>query len=68
MGYFKFFGWFISLLAVALVFTAIVFGMAERYSKPPEVQVVYKEPTDEQLTAFWFGDGDKAALRKRICK
>lgn len=68
MGYFKFFGWLISLLAVALVFTAIVFGMAERYNKPAETKVVYKEPTDEQLVAFWFGDGDKSALRKRICK
>jgi len=30
--------------------------------------VIYKEPTDEQLLNWWFGNGDKAALRERICK
>lgn len=31
-------------------------------------KVVNAPATDEQLLDFWFGNGDKTALRKRICK
>lgn len=29
--------------------------------------VIHKPATDEQLLQFWFGEGDKQSLRKRVC-
>lgn len=31
------------------------------------VNTIYKQPTPEQLAAWWFGDGDKQGLKLRIC-
>ena len=56
------------LLAV-LWFTVLFYSIKR---PEPVVQtkqvVIYKEPTDEQLVNWWFGNGDKAKLRERICK
>lgn len=52
------------------VYSVIGLELATEGSKalPEAVTVQAITPTDDQLLEFWFGSGDKAALRKRICK
>ncbi len=58
------------LIGVAIgVYATMGLELAIGRSKPlPEPVVRHVPPSDEQLVEFWFGKGDKAALRKRICK
>jgi hypothetical protein len=49
----------------AILFLAM---LSEHKQEKVKQVVIYKEPTDEQLLNWWFGTGDKAALRERICK
>lgn len=53
----------------AIIFLSLGVGVGW-YVKPspkPIKEVVEIPATDEQLLAFWFGPGDKAKLRKRVC-
>ena len=63
------------IIAAVLILLAGFFGAfmwVKWYSLLTEPRVVYKivnvPPTDEQLLQWWFGSGDKAKLRERICK
>ena len=57
-------------ILLAVLWFAVLFLSAK--PREPIVQtkqvVIYKDPTDEQLVNWWFGNGDKAKLRERICK
>ena len=57
------------ILAIWFWFGCGVFIGAQFF---PKQTVVYKTVntacTDDQLLQWWFGDGDKEALRGRICK
>lgn len=58
------------LIGVTLgVYATIGLELAIGRSKAlPEPVVKHIPPSDDQLVEFWFGKGDKTALRKRICK
>lgn len=58
------------LVGVALgVYATIGLELAlERSKGLTEPVVKHVPPSDDQLMEFWFGNGDKIALRKRICK
>ncbi len=57
-------------LCIALIGAGVGVGIGKAYQPPvePVIKYVHLPATDEQLVAFWFGNGDKTSLRKRICK
>lgn len=57
-------------LCIALLGAGVGVGSYELSSKPiaPVIKYVHVPATDDQLISFWFGNGDKQSLRKRICK
>ena len=56
--------------SVAFLYTVLGVCISPYVLKAPEPvkTIVYKEATDEQLMAYWFGPMDKSQLRKRVCK
>lgn len=59
----------IKTLSVAFLYTVLGVCISPYVLEAPKPikQVVYKDATDEQLMAFWFGNGDVSSLRKRVC-
>ena len=59
------------IVTVAVCFIFCIGAIIVLYPKeePQRITTIVNQPaTDEQLLEFWFGNGDKASLRKRICK
>ena len=57
-------GALLGMLAALSLFAA---GYASAASRPPEVQVVTRAPTDTEMLAAWFGPHDKSQLLVRAC-
>jgi hypothetical protein len=55
----------------ALLILSLGVGIGWWLKPPPKPSVrlveVFMPATDQQLMSFWFGSGDKAKLRKRVC-
>lgn len=53
----------------AIIFLSLGVGIGWLLKTPPEPikEVVELPASDEQLIAFWFGEGYKHSLRKRVC-
>jgi len=56
------------LQAIICLSLGVGIGWCAKPSPKPVKELVELPATDEQLLAFWFGPGDKAKLRKRVCK
>lgn len=56
-------------IGVAFVWMSVGVALATLYfvQQEPIYKVVYKPATDEQLAKWWFGTGNKAIFKKRIC-
>lgn len=58
-------------LLQALISLSLGVGIGWVLKPPPEPSMrlveVFLPATDQQLLSFWFGPGDKAQLRKRVC-
>ena len=57
-------------IGIAFIGACLGAGSYELSRKPvePVIKIVYKEPTDVQLAAYWFGYSNKQELKNRICK
>ena len=58
------------LQALVILSLGVGIGWVLKPSPEPvkELVEVFKEPTDDQLLAFWFGEpSNPAKLRKRVC-
>ena len=56
------------IFLVVGVIWGFVIGIYPKENPKTITTVVNQPATDDQLLEFWFGNGDKDALRKRICK
>lgn len=56
-----------ALQSILLLSLGVGIGWWFKPLPKPVKEVVEVQATDEQLLAFWFGPGDKAKLRKRVC-
>lgn len=59
-----------TILLIIGIIIGIGIDMDYNYRHPivkTVVNTIYKQPTPEQLAAWWFGDGDKQGLKLRIC-